>query len=85
MPGFDGTGPNRMAVPVRPAWPAYAGTRFAMSYGPPPGRPYYGVPSYTPETARRQELDYLKGISQSMKENLKEIEDKIQQIESRQD
>ena len=94
MPGFDGTGPNGMgpmtgggrgfcAVPVRPTWPAYAGTRFAMPYGPQPVRPYYGVPLYTQETARHQELDYLKGLSQSMKGNLKEIEDRIQQIESK--
>jgi hypothetical protein len=96
MPGFDGTGPMGMgpmtgggrgfcAVPLRPAWPAYAGTGFAMPYAAPWGLPYYGVPSFAPEIAREEELEYLQGLAQSMRDDLKEIEEKIQQIESKKD
>ena len=85
MPGFDGTGPRGMgpmtgggrgfcAIPLSSAWPAYARRGFTM--------PYYGTPSFAPEIARKEELDYLKRLAQSMKEDLKEIEERIQQIET---
>ena len=96
MPGFDGTGPMGMgpmtgggrgfcAAPLRGVWPAYAGRVFAMPYAMPLGIPYYGAPSFAPEIGREEELDYLKGLAQSMREDLKEIERKIQQIESNKD
>ena len=88
MPGFDGTGPMGMgpmtgggrgfcAVPLHPAWPAYTGMGLAMPYG--------GVPSFAPEVARKEELEYLEGLAQSMRKDLKEIEERIQQIESKKD
>jgi len=96
MPGFDGTGPMGMgpmtgggrgfcAVPLRSAWPAYTGMRLAVPYAVPSGIPYYGVPPFAPQIAREEELDYLKGLAQTMREDLEEIEERIQQIESKKD
>ena len=93
MPGFDGTGPMGIgpmtgggrgfcAVPLRPAWPTYVGRGFSMPYGASRGIPYYGIPPFAPEIAREEELEYLKGLAQSMREYLKGIEGKIQQIEN---
>ncbi len=93
MPGFDGTGPMGMgpmtgggrgfcAVPLRPA---YAGRGFHTPYAAPWGAPYYGAPPYTPQVPREEELDYLKGLSQSMRNDLEEIEARIQQIGSKED
>lgn len=87
MPRFDGTGPMGMgpmtgggrgfcAVPLHPAWLAYAGMGFSMPYVAPRGIPYYGVPSFAPQIAREEELGYLKGLAQSMREDLKKIEEK---------
>ncbi|MFC1958051.1 DUF5320 family protein [Chloroflexota bacterium] len=94
MPGLDGTGPMGMgpmtgggrgfcAVPLRSAWPAYTGRGFAVPYAAPLGMSYYGVPAFTPQITREEELEYLQGLAQSMREDLKEIEGKIQQIESK--
>ena len=93
MPGFDGTGPMGMGpmtgggrgfctVPLRPVGPAYAGMGLSMPYAAPWRMPYIGVPSLAPEVARGEELEYLKGLAQSMREDLHEIQGKIQQIES---
>ena len=96
MPGFDGTGPMRMgtmtgggrdfcAIPVRPVWPVYTGMRFSMPYVVPWGIHYGGANPFTPEIAREEELDFLKGLVQFMRENLKEIEERIRQIENTKD
>ena len=98
MPGFDGTGPRGMgpmtgggrgfcAIPLRPAWPAYAGMGFHMPYpyAAPRGIPYHGAPPFSPQIAREGELDYLKGLSKSMRNDLKEIEARMQQIESKEE
>ena len=96
MPRFDGTGPMGMGpmtgggrgfcvIPLHPAWPTYAKRRFATPYAASWGAPYYGVPSFTPQTAKEDELDYLKGLAQSMKEDLEKIEQQIKKIESKTD
>jgi len=93
MPGFDGTGPMGMgpmtgggrgfcAVPLRPAWPVYTMRGFPMPYAMPWGIPYGGAYPFAPEITREEELDYLKGLAQSMRDDLKEIEARIQQVES---
>jgi len=93
MPGFDGTGPMGMgpmtgggrglcAVPLRPARPAYDRRRFPAPYGVPWSMPYGGMPSFAPAIAREQELGYLKELAQSMRDDLKEIEARLQEIES---
>ena len=96
MPGFDGTGPRGMgpmtgggrgfcAVPMHSVWPAYNWMGVAVPYATPWGLPYYGVPSFTPEITWEEEIDYLEGLAKSMSDDLKEIEARIQQIESREE
>jgi hypothetical protein len=88
MPGFNGTGPWGMgpmtgggrgfcAVPLHRTWPTYAGRGFAT--------PYYRPAPFTPETTREEELDYLKGMAQSIREDLKEIEARMEEIENKKD
>jgi hypothetical protein len=88
MPGFDGTGPAGMgpmtgggrgfcAVRLGPVRPVYG-----MRYFP---EPYYRVPSFAQGVTPGQELDYLKGLSQSLKEDLRKIEEKIQQLTIKKD
>jgi len=95
MPGFDGTGPRGIGpmtgggrgfctTPLRPAWPGYARRgRMPYPYAAPWGIPYRGASPFSPEISREGELDYLKGLTQSMKDDLKETEARIQQIESK--
>ena len=96
MPGFDGTGPRGMgpmtgggrgfcAIPIRPAWPEYAGMGLSMPYAAPWRMPYGGVPSFAPKIAREEEFEYLKGLAQSMRVDLQEMETRIQQIESKEE
>ena len=95
MPGFDGTGPRGMgpmtgggrgfcATPLRAAWPGYArmGRYMPYPYAAPWGMPYRGASPFSPEISRGGEIDYLKGLAQSMSDGLKEIEARIQKIES---
>ena len=98
MPGFDGTGPRGMgpmtgggrgfcAIPLPSPRPAYAGTGFHMPYpyGAPWGMPYRGSPPFVPQITQEEELDYLKGLAQSVRDNLKDIEMRIQQIDSKEE
>ena len=81
MPGFDGTGPRGMgpmtgggrgfcAAPLPPKWPVYRGK---AAYHP------YGLP-FAPQMTREQELDFLKTQAQAMREQLKHIDNQIQQL-----
>jgi len=94
MPGFDGTGPMGMGsmtgggrgfctISLRSAWPAYAERGFHTPYAATWGVPYYRAPTFTPQIIQEKELDYLKNLAKSMKNDLKEIEARIQQIESK--
>lgn len=94
MPGYDGTGPRGTgpmtgggmgycAIPLHPVWPAYASRRFATPYGPSRELPYYGLSPFTTTIAREDEFEYLKELAQSMREDLKEIEQRIQNLESK--
>jgi hypothetical protein len=94
MPGFDGTGPRGMgpmtgggrgfcATPIRTVWPGYAWrAHMPYSYAIPWGMPYRGAYPFSPVISRQDELDYLKGLAQSMGDDLKEIEARIQEIEN---
>ena len=94
MPGFDGTGPIGMGsmtgcgrgfctISLRSAWPEHAGSGFHIPYAETWGAPYYGAPTFTPQIIQKEKLDYLKSLSKSIKDDLKEIEARIQQIESK--
>jgi hypothetical protein len=96
MPGFNGTGPWGMgpmtgggrgfcAVPIRRTWPMSAGRGLASPYNTPYTTPYYRPIPFSPETARGEELEYLKGMAQSIREDLKEIETRIGEIENKTD
>ena len=96
MPGFDGTGPRGMgpmtgggrgfcAIPLRSAWPVYAGIGVHMPYVAPSGIPYYRASPFAPQVTREEELDYLKGLAKSMRDNLKETEVRIRQIEGKEE
>jgi len=82
---MTGGGRGFCTVPLHAVWPAYTGMGLAMPYSVPSGIPYYGVPSFAPQIDREEELEYLKGLAQSMREDLREIEERIQQIESKED
>jgi len=81
MPGFDGTGPWGMGPMtgggrgfcslsgVRAAWQPY-GVRRGVGYGYASGA--------TP--TREQELDFLKGETQSLKRTLEEIDARIKEL-----
>ena len=94
MPGFDGTGPRGMgsmtgggrgfcAVSLRSAWTSRAGMGFRMPYAVTRSMPYYGAPPFAPQMNRKEELDYLETLAQSMRDNLKEIEARIQEIDNK--
>ena len=88
MPGFDGTGPNGMG-------PLTGGGRgFCNPWGRIPrqstfpGRANYGFPRYgtcgswpfSPRVTREQELEYLKGQAEALRDELKELETEIGKI-----
>ena len=97
MPGFDGTGPRGMgpmtgggggfcAVPTGPAWPIHSGMGLRMPHAPWGTMPYYGSPPpFTPGISREEELDYLKGLAQSMTKDLEDIEARIKEVESKEE
>ena len=85
MPGFDGTGPRGMG----PMTGGGRGFCAIPGYGMPQGMPYYAVRPFTlgptpfaPNMTREQELDFLKTQAQAMKQQLEQIETRIQQLGS---
>jgi hypothetical protein len=82
---MTGGGRGFCAIPLRSAWPAYAGIGSQIPCAAPWGTPYYQAYPFAPQVTREEELDYLRGLAQSMSDDLKEIEARIQQIESREE
>ena len=85
MPGFDGTGPRGMG----PMTGGGRGFCAIPRYGVPRGMPGYGARPFTPgatplapHMTRERELDFLKTQAQAMKEQLEQIEARIQQLGS---
>ena len=85
MPGFDGTGPRGMG----PMTGGGRGFCAILGYGVPWGTPYYGAGPATsgtmpfaPQVTRDQELAFLKTQAQAMREQLEQIEARVQQLES---
>jgi len=89
MGPMTGGGRGFCAIPLSGTWPAYGRRVAYSSYGVPWGTPYYGtglatpgaVP-FAPQMMRGQELDLLKNQAQAMREQLKQIETRIQQLGS---
>jgi len=85
MPGFDGTGPRGMG----PMTGGGRGFCAIPGYGTPWGMPYYGATPpapgampFAPQMTREQELDFLKTQTQAMRQQLEQIEARIQQLGS---
>ncbi len=83
MPGFDGTGPNGMGsmtgggrgfciVPLRGRQPAYWQRGFSRQTGFPAGPNYTG----------RDEITYLREITDSLNAALSNIEKRLEKIEA---
>jgi len=74
MPGFDGTGPNRMGPmtgggrglcnPLGGSPRQYAFPRYGT----------YGYRPFAPRVTREQELEFLKGQAEALRDELKELE-----------
>ena len=77
MPGFDGTGPNGMGPMTgggRGVCSPWGGSprQYAFSrYGA------YGFRPFAPRVTRGQELEFLKGQAEALKDELKELETEI--------
>jgi len=93
MPGFDGTGP-RGTGPMTGGGRGFCsplGRRASWrSYGAIRGVPYafprygaYGFRSFTPRVAPEQELEFLKGQAEALKDELKELENEIGKLSAR--
>ncbi len=85
MPGFDGTGPNGMGPmtgggrgfcsPRRSIPQQYTGSRSAYYAFPRYGT--YGFRPFIPRVTREQELEFLKGQAEALRDELKELETEI--------
>jgi hypothetical protein len=93
MPGLDGTGPRGMG-PMTGGGRGFCsprGTGAALRpYGfrrrAPYAFPYYGgygSGPLAPRMTREQEMEFLRNQAQAIRDELKEIEARIQQIESK--
>jgi len=94
MPGFDGTGPRGMG-------PMTGGGRgFCGPWGLGVARPVFGFPHwahalpyygaysfrpFVPRMTREQELEFLKTEAEALRQELKELEDRIGQLSAAQE
>jgi len=90
MPGFDGTGPNGVG-PMTGGGRGFCNPwgigATARRYGFPSRIPYafsrygtYGFRPFTPRVTREQELEFLKGQAETLRDELKELETEIGKI-----
>jgi len=88
MPGFDGTGPNGMG-PMTGGARGFCSPRGGSmrNYAFPRWAPYsyprygtYGFRPFVPRVSREQELEFLKGQAEALKDELKELENEIGKI-----
>ena len=90
MPGFDGTGPKGMG-PVtgggRGFCSPFGTTAARQPYGtrrwvpcPYPRYGAYGFRPFTPRITREQELEFLKGQAESLRDELKELDKEIGEL-----
>lgn len=90
MPGFDGTGPGGMgsmtggargfcAVPLQRRFPIFQGRRFTRPFG----SPFFpGYVPYTTPVSGEDEISYLRETTDFLSTTLKEIEQRIEKLES---
>ena len=88
MPGFDGTGPNGMGPMTGGGrgfcspWGAGIGNyafprRAPYTY---PRRGAYGSMPFVPRMSREQELEFLKGQAETLRDDLKALETEIEKL-----
>jgi hypothetical protein len=87
---ITGGGRGFCAVPLSPSSPIYTVKGdYPPSYGVPESTPYYGtrlstagaVP-FASQMTRKQEFDFIKNQAQALRGQLKQIEARIQQLET---
>jgi len=91
MGSMTGRGAGYCAGFGRPGFanpiPGRRGFGFRRDYGYPyayrPPVPYPGYAPFSPQMGKEQELDYLKDLARSMRDDLKAIETRVQEIESK--
>ena len=95
MPGFDGTGPAGRGPMTGGGRGFCSPWGISATYGAFPriGYPYYGwprasypfyrAPAGVPTMSREQELDSLKNQAQGLRQQLEQIEARIQQLGSK--
>ena len=95
MPGFDGTGPMGMgpmtgggrgfcAVTGTARWPRYGrlGARGRWGgFGWGGATPYWGRSAVYPTITRAEEIDFLRDQAEAMREELRQIETRIDDLE----
>ena len=90
MPGFDGTGPNGMG-PMTGGGRGFCNPRGvgARNYAFPRWAPYnnprygaYGYSPFVPRVSREQELEFLKGQAEALRDELKTLENEIKRVSS---
>ena len=90
MGPMTGGGRGFCAGPWAVPWPRYTRMGAYPPYGVPWGIPYYGTRPFAsdempfaPQMAREQELDFLQAQARAMREQLEQIEVRIQQLGSK--
>ena len=64
---------GQTGAPVAPGYTPYYGSSWGMPYG---------TPSFAPQMTREQELDFLKSEAEAVKEQVKNIEARIGELET---
>lgn len=91
MPGLNGTGPNGMG-PMTGGGRGLCNPRAGSPrrYAPPQRVNYafpqygtYGFQSFSPRVTREQELEFLKGQAEALRDELKELETEIDKLSAK--
>jgi hypothetical protein len=91
MPGLDGTGPRGMGPMTGGGRGFCSPWGIGAAYGPYGVTPWagygfragWGFSPFAPSLTKEQELDFLNNQAQAMREQLQQIETRIQQLSSK--